>query len=212
MPNKIDIDKHLLFGLYRKEKLSTYKVSQKLGYSRSCVYNNLLRYGIPIISNSQRYKGKPGRPHREESRRKMSIAKLGERNPAKHKEVRIKISKANKGRKFSKETRENMSRAMKGRTIKWGAEITKAKKKWYMSKEGQKFIKKLRQRTGSNNPMFNKSEEIRKRHWTKLWDRHKKEQIINRFRENRIKQRFPLKFSKIEKSMGHESLADFGHF
>ena len=205
MPARINIDKKLLFSLYRKEKISTYKMSQNLGYSQTCIYNNLLRHKIPIISNSQRYKGKPGRPHTEETRKKMSIAKLGDKNPTKRIEVRMKISKANKGRKLSKKTRENMSKAQKGRIIKWNDKLSTAMKKWCASKRGQRFLKKLRQkRKGSNNPMFNKSEEIKKRHWTKLWSQDKKEQIIKRFREHRMKQRFPLKSTKIEKIMENE--------
>lgn len=204
MPTRIDLDKKLLLNLYRKEELSTYKISQKLGCSQTCIYNNLLRNKIPIISNSQRYKGKPGRPHTEESRKKMSISKLGDKNPAKRIDVRMKISKANKGRKFSKETRENMSKAQKGRIIKWDVKISIAMKKWYASKQGKEFVKKLQQRKGSNNPMFEKSDEIKTRHWTRLWDQDAKEQLIKKFREFRMMQRFPVQSTKIEKIMEEE--------
>lgn len=204
MPTKINIDKKLLFNLYRKEKLSTYKISHKLGYSQACIYNNLLRHKIPTISNSQRYKGKPGRPHTEESRKKMAIAKLGDKNPMKRMDVRMKVSAANKGRKFSKKTKENMSKAQRGKAIKWGAEISIALKKWYASKRGQEFVEKLRKRKGHNNPMFNKSEEIKKRHWTRVLSQDRKEQIIKEFRKARMKQRFPRKSTKIEKAMEDE--------
>jgi len=204
MPPKITIHKTLLFDLYINQELSSYKIAQKLGCSQSYVYNCLLRNNIPIISNSQRYKGKPGRPHTKESRRKLSLSKLGDNNPAKRLEVRAKISKANKGRKLSEETRNNMSRALKGRIIRWGDKISVVKKKWYASKSGQEFIKKLSQRKGSNNPMFNKSEKIAERHWTKLWSQDAKYRIIKRFRESRLRQKFPLKFSKIEVMLGDE--------
>lgn len=204
MSAKINIAKNLLYNLYRKRKLSTYKIAQRLGYSSSCIYNNLKRQQIPIISNSQRYKGRPGRPHTEESRKKISIAKLGDKNPAKRLEVRMKISKANKGRRFSKKTRENMSKAQKGRIISWGDKLSEAKKKWYASEEGQNFIKRLKQRLGSNNPMYNKSGKIKRRHWTRLWDESKKEELISRFRENRMRQKFPIKSTKIEKMLKSE--------
>lgn len=198
------INKMLLFALYQNKRISTYKISRILGCSQSFIYNTLLRYKIPIISNSQRYKGQPGRSHTEESRKKISITKLGDKNPAKRIEVRMKISKARKGIKLSKETRGNMSKAQKGRVINWGQKISAAKKQWYLTRQGQEFIKKLRKRKGSYNPMFNKSDAIRKRHWTKLWNQVDKEQIIKKFREARLKQRFPLKATTIEKTMTDE--------
>jgi len=204
MSTKISIHKRLLLNLYVNQELSSYKIAQKLGCSQSYVYNSLVRSKIPIMSNSQRYKGKPRRPHTKESRRKMSLSKLGSNNPAKRLEVRAKISKANKGRKHSEEAKKNMSKAQKGRIIKWGDKIAVVKKKWYASKSGQEFIKKLSQRKGSNNPMFNKSEKIAERHWTKICSQDVKDAIIKRFREIRLRQKFPLKFSKIEIILGNE--------
>jgi len=205
MPDsKVEASKLLLFAFYQNKELSTYKISRLLGRSQGFIYTSLRRYGIPTISNSERYKGKPGRPHTKESRRKLSLAKLGDKNPMKRLEVRMKVSKANKGRKFSKEIREKFSRAQRGRTIKWGAAISIAKKKWYTSKQGKEFLQKLRQRRGSNNPMFGKSAEIKERHWTKLLSQQKKEGIIRKFRENRMRQKFPSKATKIEKLMENE--------
>ena len=57
MPSKIALDKDVLAKLYITQKLSVKKISNDLGYSATCVYNNLLRHGIPIITNSQRCKG-----------------------------------------------------------------------------------------------------------------------------------------------------------
>lgn len=204
MPYHKNINKILLFALYQNKKLSTYKISRILGCSPSFIRNSLVRNKIPIISNSQRFIGVPRGPHSKESRLKMAISKLGDNNPAKRIEVRAKISKANKGRKFSKETRENMSKAQKGRVIKWGAKISDAKKKWYASRQGQEFIKKLRKRIGSDNPMFGKSVEIKNRHWVNLWDESRKQELINIFRKKRMNQRFPSKATLIEKLIEKE--------
>lgn len=204
MPHKVEIDKDLLHDLYKKKQLSVKKIAQRLGYSPTCVYNNLLRHKIPIISNSQRYKGRPAWPISEEGRRKIAISKTGNKNPAKRTEVRIKISKANKGKRLSEETRQRMSKALKMRVINWGDKISAAKKKWYVSNDGRMFIEKLRHRTNLNNPMFNKSEEIKKRHWTRLSDEYKRNEIINKFRKARMLQRFPLKSTNIEIMMQEE--------
>ena len=204
MPTQTRVNKILLFALYQNKKLSTYKISRLLGYSQSFIHNSLREYKIPVISNSERYKGKPGRPHTKESRLKLSQSKLGDKNPMKRIEVRMKVSQANKGRKHSKQARERMSKSQKGRVIKWGTKISKVKKQWYTSNQGQEFIKKLKQRTGSKNPMFSKSTEIKERHWTKLWNADRKEQIKNVFRAKRMLQYFPTKATKIEKIMGDE--------
>ena len=198
MPNKISLDKRVLLNLYREKELSMGKISKKLGYSQTCVRNNLLRHDIPIVTNSERYTGKPGHPHTAESRKKLSLAKRGDKNPMKRPEVKMKVSKANKGRKHSEQARRNMNKAMKGRVVTWGESISKVKKRWYASEQGLKFIEKLQKRKGCNNPMFNKSAEIRKRHWTKHWDQNQKEQIIERFRKSRMKQKFPVKATAIE--------------
>lgn len=113
MPGIIEIDKELLFDLYRVKKLSAVKIARRLGLSFTCVYNNLLRNKIPIISNSQRYKGQRRKPFSEETRRKIAASKIGDKNPAKRVEVRIKISKAHKGKKLSEETRQKMSSVQK---------------------------------------------------------------------------------------------------
>jgi len=204
VPSTIILDKDMLTKLYVGEDISIMKIAKKLGYSATCIYNNLLRHNIPIMPNSRRYKGRPGRRHTEESRRKLSLSKIGDKNPAKRLDVRVKLSRAKTGKKMSIQARENMSRAQKGRVINWGNRISIAIKAWYSSKEGMDFIEKLRQRTGSRNPMFNKSEEIRTRHWTRVASEDKKKQIISQFRKLRMKQVFPSKFTKIEQMIQDE--------
>ena len=201
MSSKIVLDKDALVKLYIEQKLSVKKISNDLGYSATCVYNNLLRHGIPIITNSQRYGGRPGPTITEKGRKKLSLSKMGDKNPMKRKEVSTKVSMANKGRKASAEAIRNMSMAQKGRVIKWGDKLSIAKTMWYYSEDGANFIEKLRQRTGSKNPMFNKSEEIRKRHWTRIATEDKKQKIIAQFRKLRMKQVFPSKFTKIEQML-----------
>ena len=120
MPTKIEINKKLLTELYSVKQLSVGKISQRLGYSQTCIYDNLKRWQIPIISNSQRYKGKPGRPHTKEARKELALSKMGDKNPMKRLEVRLKVSKKNKGRKYSNDIRARMSKAQKGRTITCG--------------------------------------------------------------------------------------------
>jgi len=204
MPTKIEIDKKLLTELYSVKQLSAGKISQRLGYSQTCIYNNLKRWQIPIISNSQRYKGKPGRPHTKEARKKLALSKMGDKNPMKRLEVRLKVSKKNKGRKYSNDIRARMSKAQKGRTITWGDKLSAANKKWYTSVEGQEFIRQLKQRTGFKNPMYGKSEQIQKRHWSKIWDSNRKKNLISKFREARMKQKFSLKSTKIEIMVAEE--------
>lgn len=132
------------------------------------------------------------------------MSKIGDNNPARCSEVRIKISIANKGKRLSEETRQKMSKAQKGRIINWGGKISIAKRKWYVSEKGQAFIRKLQQRTNSSNPMFDRSEEIKRKHWTRLSDEYKKSEIINKFRKARMRQRFPLKDTSIEIMMQKE--------
>lgn len=210
MPRIIRLNKDLLLTLYRKERLSVVKIAQRLKYSPTCVYNNLLRYKIPIVGNSERYRGrKLSWSISEEGRKRISISKTRDKNPAKRIDVRRKISMANKGRKFSDKTKQKMSEAQRGRVICWGDKISAAKKKWYASYDGKIFIKKLRQRTKSNNPMFNKSEDIKRRHWTVLSDGPKRIEIINKLRKSRMLQRFPRRSTSIETMMQRE-LTDRG--
>lgn len=52
--------------------------------------------------------------------------------------------------------------------------------------------------------MFNKSEEIRRRHWTRTSDEHKRNEIINKFRMARMLQKFPIEDTSIEIIMQKE--------
>ncbi len=75
----------------------------------------------------------------DETKQKISLSKMGDKNPAKRKEVKEKISKANIGRRMSVETKVKISTKQLGKTH---SEKTKLK----MSK-----IKKQNQ-FGKNNP------------------------------------------------------------
>ena len=43
MPSTIILDKDMLTKLYVGEDISIMKIAKKLGYSATCIYNNLLR-------------------------------------------------------------------------------------------------------------------------------------------------------------------------
>ena len=81
--------------------------------------------------------GKIGKPHSEETKKKMSIARSGERNHffGKHhsEETKKKIGDANRRRKISEETRRKMSESRKGYVF-----TEESKLKISMAKKGKK--------------------------------------------------------------------------
>jgi len=100
--------------LYVEEGLSSYEVAQELGVSSRTILRYLKRFGVLIRSRSEALKLKG--PRSEETRRK--------------------ISEAHTGKKFSIESRNNMSRASKKR---WQDEGYRKKNKaaWI---DGRSFI------------------------------------------------------------------------
>ena len=68
-----------------------------------------------------------GQKRTEEQRKKYSLAKIGDKNPAKRPEVREKLRQLNLGKKHSFLTRLKISIAHKGRKITWKDKISKAK-------------------------------------------------------------------------------------
>lgn len=60
-----------------------------------------------------------GRKHTEESKRKMSLARVGQKRPPFSEEWKRKLGLARKGKPLSKEHRENIGLAHKGKTHPW---------------------------------------------------------------------------------------------
>jgi predicted DNA-binding protein YlxM (UPF0122 family) len=109
--------------LYINKKLSIVKTSKQLKIGRKVILRILKEKNITI-----RYNG---------------FYNLGEKNIAKNKDIREKISKKLKNRKFSSEVRKKMSDSAKGKII-----TEKTRKKMGESRKG-KLI-------GDKNPMFGK--------------------------------------------------------
>jgi hypothetical protein len=98
--------------------------------------------GVKLVNATDGGEGMSGTVHTVEARLKQSLAKRGDKNPAKRPGVGLKISLANKGRKCSDEVRAKMSAARKGRKE---SDETRAKKgealrlRWENSEERSKL-------------------------------------------------------------------------
>lgn len=114
----------------------------------------------------------------EETKRKLSEAKKGDKNPTKRVEVRKKISEANKKRFSSEEARKKMSEVMKGR-LPWntGKHLTEKQKRKMIGKHHteetkekiRQTLKKIylspeaRKRLGENSKGKKHSEETKRK-------------------------------------------------
>ena len=100
----------------------------------------------PRVGYNKDYGGKSGRPT-EETKRKLSEARKGERNSmySKHhsEETKRKLSEANKGRQFSEETKRKISEAGKGkhRSEETKRKISEAKKGKYCGEKSHGYGK-----------------------------------------------------------------------
>ena len=84
---------------------------------------------------------KKGQKMSEETKKKMSLSKMGNKNPAKRLEVREKLSKSHKGKKHTKETKFKMS------LVHYGHKTSeKTKRKIGLANKGKKRTEELKQR------------------------------------------------------------------
>ena len=96
---------------YWCEKQTLLQIAKRVGCSGGAVWGALKKFGIPPH--------KKGKKLSEETRRRMSKAKRGEKNPnfgkQRSDETKRKISKSLTGRKFSKDRKRKISEVLKGR-------------------------------------------------------------------------------------------------
>ena len=107
-----------------------YKITSKIYESLRIKYASL---------KSVTLKGKPGRKHSEETKKKLSLARLGKSNGPMSEESKKKLSKSmkgkNVGKKRTKEQKLAMSNSLKGRERKPHSEETKNKIKIARAKQ-----------------------------------------------------------------------------
>lgn len=97
------------------------------------------------------------KPHTEETKRKISLAKKGQKYPPRSEEHRRKISENNKNRKLSQETKIKISNSKKGQ-IPWnkGLEWIEIRGENNPSKRMDVREKIRQSKLGKNNPHYGK--------------------------------------------------------
>ena len=115
---------HLLLYKCTKKRYGKHPFTNRMAraVTAMCITNEFqVRHFTPsrVVASARRLAGESQRgvPKPESARKKMSIAKMGTKRGPHSEATRKKISKANTGRKPTKETLEKMSAARKGKKV-----------------------------------------------------------------------------------------------
>lgn len=112
------IPKDGLFEFYINQHLSLGKCGKIFGCSTNTIKNYLKKYNIP---NRNVAEAQIGRKHLEETKKKIALSKIGKKRKSFSKEWRDNLSKASKGRippnkgnNHTEETKKKISKMLKG--------------------------------------------------------------------------------------------------
>jgi hypothetical protein len=131
---KADISELELKELYLNKKLSTREIAKVTGLGKSTIFSYIVKYNIQLRSKSE---GNTGKVRSAETRNKISLNQMGEKNKnyGKHfsESHKKKLSESNKGKKLSEETKRKISEKHKGTLMS-----EETKRKISISHQGEK--------------------------------------------------------------------------